>query len=61
MDTIDISNLNRQFLFRWVDVSPPYDDTNKTKHCRPQDVGQPKAIVAAEFIMSRVPGVTVTP
>lgn len=60
MDTIDISNLNRQFLFRYA-VVYCYKNTFDGEVCSPKDVGRPKAVVAAEYVMNRVPGVKVTP
>lgn len=60
MDTIDISNLNRQFLFR----SATFFYTaggRKGLTGRESDVGKSKALVAADFVMHRVPGIKVTP
>src|ERR1700730_19160404 len=51
MDTIDVSNLNRQFLFRYV------SRTHSMLTCvSAADVGQPKATTAATFVMKRVSG-----
>jgi len=60
MDTIDISNLNRQFLFRYV-VRCGFTASEINLLSRTNDVGKSKANVAAEFIMRRVPGVKVIP
>ncbi|QSL64183.1 hypothetical protein MERGE_000338 [Pneumocystis wakefieldiae] len=43
MDIIELSNLNRQFLFKY------------------SDIGKPKAICAAKYIMKRIKGVDITP
>lgn len=61
MDTIDISNLNRQFLFRCIFTLAFHTSCVLNKTNRQADVGKPKAIVAAEYVMKRVPGVKVTP
>ena len=52
MDTIDVTNLNRQFLFRY----PRHASVRSKK-----DVGKYKSEVAAAFIQNRCKGVTVTP
>jgi len=60
MDTIDLSNLNRQFLFRLFVAMVMF----VLFYChgnRPKDIGRPKADVAAEFVNNRVPGVRIKP
>ena len=47
MDTIDVSNLNRQFLFRYVSADSE------------SDVGKPKSSTAAARVAERVPGVQI--
>lgn len=60
MDTIDLSNLNRQFLFRSADKFD-YITLNTILCYRPKDIGKPKAEVAAAFINQRIPGAHVVP
>ena len=74
MDTIDISNLNRQFLFRQKDVgrfkvnvnfiivlSKRYTLFFYTSFLVTKHFSIHQAEVAAEFINQRVPGTNVTP
>ena len=62
MDTIDLSNLNRQFLFRCSHFVVFYTgETGLYVFNRQTDIGQPKAVVAANFINKRIYGCNVTP
>ena len=68
MDTIDVSNLNRQFLFRCATLcascappAPPMHSRRVRVVSSVKDVGKAKAEVAAARIMERVAGVSVTP
>ncbi|KAL5984463.1 NEDD8-activating enzyme E1 catalytic subunit [Asimina triloba] len=58
MDRIEVSNLNRQFLFRLVRSLLCSALGNKSWL---QDVGKPKAEVAAMRVMERVSGVNILP
>jgi ubiquitin-activating enzyme E1 C len=64
LDEVDVTNLNRQFLFRFVVAE---EGSRKTElltdwwENSAKDVGQSKALTAAAFINRRVPGARVTP
>lgn len=67
MDRIEVTNLNRQFLFRLTSY------ISFLQHhllllllltcfaCRLEDVGKPKAEVAAKRVMERISGVEIVP
>lgn len=67
MDRIEVTNLNRQFLFRLTSY------ISFLQHhllllllltcfaCRLEDVGKPKAEVAAKRVMERITGVEIVP
>lgn len=65
MDTIEMSNLNRQFLFRCTSYSCTAQGQTREggAHvcacCREEHIKQSKAEVAAAAIMQRCPGVSV--
>lgn len=56
LDKIDVTNLNRQFLFRYA--TPLSLDSSSV--LRKNDVGKYKAEVAAKFVMERCPKVKIT-
>ena len=61
MDTIDLSNLNRQFLFRYFLnlFHTPRVRIRSSILSRESDIGKSKAEVAAAFVEKRVQGCSV--
>ncbi|KAL9325510.1 hypothetical protein ACSQ67_006155 [Phaseolus vulgaris] len=57
MDRIEVTNLNRQFLFRLTSRFLLFT----CFACRLEDVGKPKAEVAAKRVMERISGVQIVP
>lgn len=69
MDRIEVTNLNRQFLFRltsYISLLRFYTSLLLLLllicfACRLEDVGKPKAEVAAKRVMERITGVEIVP